>query len=632
VSLISGILSSHHSGYTPYDSLDRLSGRRAAEDADDVSSAEPLPGVVLQVHHHRFDSYSSAEHQPIVLRDGSVVTWDGRLDNREDLLIQLQDQLEGDYSDAALVAAAYDRWRLTSLPKLIGDWSVAIWDGRRHELVLARDYLGNRPLYQLRRPHLLAWSTSLETLITAFELYRAPSEAYIAARFFGKAAGTLTPYEQVSLVPAGHYTVSDEQCRLTSRRFWIFTPSNQSFRNADTFADKLRHLFTESVRVRLRSSRNVWAHLSGGWDSSTVVCLADRLIRTRSVEAPDLRTITLTWSRSRECDEQAYVEAVERRCCRRTHYREWDGYATLADLIAGQYVPTNWLQYNWEEQVTGDRQDIVLTGMCGDALMFAPTYTPLIAIDELMRGHLFTFMRSSMARARHHHVSLATMLRRLAQYNASVSGPSKAARRDVLGVSRHLLQALPTEEDDPFPPAVSSSRASRRLEKNIYRLAHRNHFMNVNPRTLWKTHPFSHRPLVEFVLSAPPALLWNFSGPRSSMRSALAEVLPSEVLTRKTKADSSNAWARCGRRVMEELAGVELQFGPAKKWIIVRRGYVEERYVRTAISSPKVQQRFLMMCVDIEAWLRTLARLSGETVPYVRQALSTSPETALERQ
>src|SRR5438309_9384332 len=66
-------------------------------------------------------SESKEEIQPCVCGSGAVVTWDGRLDNREDLIHALD--LAGSASDASIAAAAYERWGLHSFPKLIGDWA-----------------------------------------------------------------------------------------------------------------------------------------------------------------------------------------------------------------------------------------------------------------------------------------------------------------------------------------------------------------------------------------------------------------------------------------------------------------------------------------------------------------------------
>src|SRR5262249_25830243 len=76
-----------------------------------------------------------------------VLHWDGRLDNREELIRRLRDSLPVDASDATIARACYERWGTGGLVHLIGDWSVVIRDHVNRTTVLASDFAGVRPLY-----------------------------------------------------------------------------------------------------------------------------------------------------------------------------------------------------------------------------------------------------------------------------------------------------------------------------------------------------------------------------------------------------------------------------------------------------------------------------------------------------
>src|SRR5215213_1142030 len=76
-----------------------------------------------------------------------VLHWDGRLDNRDDMLLRLRDSLNGDTSNAAIARATYERWGTAGFVHLIGDWSVVIRDHVMRTTVLASDFAGVRPLY-----------------------------------------------------------------------------------------------------------------------------------------------------------------------------------------------------------------------------------------------------------------------------------------------------------------------------------------------------------------------------------------------------------------------------------------------------------------------------------------------------
>src|SRR5215212_8561395 len=76
-----------------------------------------------------------------------VLHWDGRLDNRDDLLPRLSDSLTCDTSNAAIARAIYEHWGTAGFVHLIGDWSMVIRDRANRMTVLASDFAGVRPLY-----------------------------------------------------------------------------------------------------------------------------------------------------------------------------------------------------------------------------------------------------------------------------------------------------------------------------------------------------------------------------------------------------------------------------------------------------------------------------------------------------
>src|SRR6266852_626506 len=105
------------------------------------------------------------EEQPCRIGSHHVLTWDGRLDNRSDLLRELTGMVTASDTDVAFVAAAYLRWGIACLPKLVGDWALSIWDSAEQRLVLAKDFLGTRSLfYSVDRTH-AQWCTVVDPLV-----------------------------------------------------------------------------------------------------------------------------------------------------------------------------------------------------------------------------------------------------------------------------------------------------------------------------------------------------------------------------------------------------------------------------------------------------------------------------------
>ena len=97
------------------------------------------------------------------LPSGLAATFDGRIDNRDNLLRRLALDSTGFPGDAHLALTVFERWGVDGLRSMVGDWSLAVWDAAARTLHLARDYMGARPLYYGLDARYVAWSTTCRT-------------------------------------------------------------------------------------------------------------------------------------------------------------------------------------------------------------------------------------------------------------------------------------------------------------------------------------------------------------------------------------------------------------------------------------------------------------------------------------
>ena len=136
------------------------------------------------------------------------------------------------------------------------------------------------------------------------------NEIRIASFFIpGLADQTVTFHEGIHRLPGGHsLTVGGPAA--SPRAYWQLDPTRELRYGSDAaYAEAFRELFTDAVRCRLRSAFPVGAALSGGLDSSSVVCVA-RALREAGGTGP-LVTYTARFPTIPRCDEGSYVSAVE---------------------------------------------------------------------------------------------------------------------------------------------------------------------------------------------------------------------------------------------------------------------------------------------------------------------------------
>ncbi len=144
---------------------------------------------------------SRRESQPHATSSGAFITWDGRLDNRTELIGQLGDLVTAHSTDVETVSAAYEYWREDCFAMLIGDWALSIWNPHTRSLILAKDPIGTRHLYYAFDDKQVSWSTILDPLVLLAGKTFALCEEYIAGWFSFFPAVHLSPYVGIHSVP-----------------------------------------------------------------------------------------------------------------------------------------------------------------------------------------------------------------------------------------------------------------------------------------------------------------------------------------------------------------------------------------------------------------------------------------------
>jgi asparagine synthase (glutamine-hydrolysing) len=199
---------------------------RGAQPVFDAEAAVVDGPVAMLYRPLHTTTESRREHQPYLSAGGRRITWDGRLDNREELLGQLSHNLKDDDTDIAIIAAAVDHWGETTFSRIVGDWAMSIWDPARKELILARDYMGVRRLFYYATGPRVIWSSQLEPLVFAGNQFQLCNE-YIAGYLALYPDPDLTPYREIRSVAPGHFV------RISYRRDYrepilVFPADNQN--------------------------------------------------------------------------------------------------------------------------------------------------------------------------------------------------------------------------------------------------------------------------------------------------------------------------------------------------------------------------------------------------------------------
>src|SRR4051812_38140446 len=274
--------------------------------------------------------------QPVATEDGLVqLVYNGEVYNYRELRAELEPKgyRFRTATDTEVVLRAYEEWGERCVERFNGMWALAIWDGRRDRLFCSRDRFGVKPFYYRLDGSRLVFASELKAFRhdpgTRLQANLPVVRDYLELSRIDHTDETF--FDGIRQLPPAHSLVFDEH-GLRLSRHWTLEPRPAP---AGDPAPLVRELFFDSVRLRLRSDVAVGTCLSGGMDSSTLVCVAAALLRDEADAAESLRgrleTFT-AWFPDPGLEERPYAEAVAEHTGAHPHWITFDAEQLVSDL------------------------------------------------------------------------------------------------------------------------------------------------------------------------------------------------------------------------------------------------------------------------------------------------------------
>ncbi|MGD6748843.1 asparagine synthase (glutamine-hydrolyzing) [Streptomyces sp. BH105] len=260
---------------------DRLTDTLAHRGPDGAGRyGHPAGDGEVQLGHRRLSIIDLSETgaQPMV-SDGLALTYNGELYNAPELRAELEGagaRFRGT-SDTEVLLEAWRRWGTDCLPRLRGMFAFGIFDERTGELVLARDQLGIKPLFLLRRGGGLVFASELKALAAVTDLSPDPS-ALVASLLYYWVPDSRCAFREAEKLQPGSWMRFRPDGRVERGRYWnlkdVASEGRERARNGEQ--PDLAAIVEESTKRHLMSDVPVATFLSGGLDSSYLTALAAR--------------------------------------------------------------------------------------------------------------------------------------------------------------------------------------------------------------------------------------------------------------------------------------------------------------------------------------------------------------------
>ncbi len=569
------------------------------------------------------------------------IFWDGRLDNRSELESHAF-AVPGRGSDSDLLRETYEREGVHAFSQIVGDWAICCVCEARRELVLARDFVGARTLFYRVQKHSVMWSSALEALLVGSNGLPELSEEYLAGWLSFFPETHRTPYRDIFSVPPASF-VRITPNHVAVHKYWSLESARPvRYRNDREYEEHFVSVFREAVRRRIAHSGPILAELSGGMDSTSIVCMADSIVQTNA-GFPRIDTVTYFDAEETNWDELPFALKVEEKRGKAGHHIEIgpaQGLTTDRALAYFRAVPISTYDRSssaeaFDRIVCEGNYRVLLSGLGGDEILGGvPTPIPELA-DLLARLRAGRFFRQSFRWALAKKKSLLHLWRdSVLSFAPDLLRNASSPKQDwgwlQLGFRErnhlHLgFQSPAFRLLGPLPSLQANAVALEILGRQV------SCAIASTPRSHEWRYPFLDRDLVTFCSSIPREQMVRPRQRRSLMRRALAGLVPREILDRKRKAYVS-------RGVVKIVAAEWSRLNERGPWRTEENGLVIPRSlaaaVEQAVQGEDASTLPLLRIMALEQWLRDLresfARISsGMAHPLIRELIPDTTEQFL---
>ncbi|MEM3047272.1 MAG: asparagine synthase (glutamine-hydrolyzing), partial [Candidatus Bathyarchaeia archaeon] len=548
-------------------------------------------------------------HQPIHNEDESIwITYNGEIYNFQELRGGLEPKHRFyTNSDTETIVHAYEEWGTGCLRRFNGMWAFALWDSSKKVLFLARDRFGVKPLYYHYDGKRLLFASEIKALLQDNSVARIPNDrvVYEYLLYGLHDHGEETFFQGVKRLLPGHYMLVDES-GLKTQRWWEL----QMSRELDSppgmdgeYAKRFYELFEDAVRLRLISEVPVGTCLSGGTDSSSIVCVVNRLLLekgwARDVIGERQKTFSAVYDDER-IDEREYIDEVvahtevERNFTFPTVEELWNELERLVYYQEEPFGSTSIFAQWMVMKLASQKVKVLLDGQGGDELLagYIPYYG-IFYLDLLKRRKYARLLKEAA-------LSFDIALPFVSRYFSR--------SRRTMNAARMLDEAFAERFKDVKALKWHGNDLASALDADLslYSIPHLLRYEDKNSMafSIEARVPFLDYRLVEYVYSLPLDQRLRGGWTKRILREAMRGVLPERIRLRRSKVGFETPEAKWMKASAEKMRAIFTSETFAK------RGYFNQAEVLKAFDKflqGRLSEDFIKVfwrLANLELWLR----------------------------
>lgn len=532
------------------------------------SNLSGVPQRGLFMGHKRLSiiDLSSAGHQPMSYADRNLwIIFNGEIYNYKELREELTSKGHRFQSvtDTEVILASYSEWGEKCVNRFNGDWAFALYDAKMKSLFLSRDRYGIKPLYYY-------YNNFLKVFVFASEIKALTCLPFIPndinqPKCFEYLVFGLLDYGKETLhrdicqvEPGCNIILNLKSFRIEHRSYYSLNFDRDLGRysraKAASYADTIRDLLIDSVRIRLRADVPIGTCLSGGLDSSSIVVIINKLLKEEGVASAQIGTRLKTFTSSfpgEEIDESKYAKLISAHTNADEHFiypSDTDINREVHALIQHQDEPFGsasiYAQWKVMEQAS-KHVTVILDGQGGDEVFGGYAHYRSAFLSQL----LVAFKPVELANELYHSIRMYSSLKQMMSMLKGFPLCLVPANMKPLlylrwkkDIVRAALARINMESGSipfrfitsSFVPNLNEVLHKYQMKYSLQQLLHyedRNSMaFSIESRT-----PFTDYRLVDYVFSIPAIFKYHNGWSKWLLRLAMRDLLPKEILWRQDK-------------------------------------------------------------------------------------------------
>jgi asparagine synthase (glutamine-hydrolysing) len=589
---------------------------------------KPEKDTVVALGHRRLSiiDVSTSGHQPMCNENRAVwVIFNGELYNYRELKKELAKHTFRSDTDTEVLLHGYEEWGIEKLlEKMAGMWAFSIIDMQNKQAYLVRDRFGIKPLYYDNDGKALVFASEIKAVRILH-----PTEALNEKRIVSFLSASYyepneTFFQHIKQVKPGNYLkVNLKTKKAEEKEYWNIKMAKDTLTGKDTsnsyeeidlhqVSSRFKDLFIESVRLHLRSDVPIGTCLSGGLDSSSIVCTAQKLLDENVIDEKGLTRQVRTFSsvpKEKEVSEKAYIDEVNHQANTEAHTvtPTFTEFMTDLDRLVEMHDepflnPSVYMQYRVMQLAKENGVKVLLDGQGADeSLGGYHSYLAFYFSDLRRQGLYIELVRELYDFRDQLYPFVGKVFRRkFGTWDRTVKGLVKISPISS-SMDKYFSRAK------TFAEQLKEDTVGRNLLELLKYEDQNSMIFSIESRV-----PFLYHPLIEYIFSLPMSARIGNGWTKLMLRESMKGVLPETIRKRRTKLGfpaPDKAWAL--EMISDYREQLKQSVRNIEKYIDVE---IFEKLMRSIMKHKRDEDiKLFWRIVIFERWYRKTMTKTGST-------------------